>query len=161
MCLFLGQATRIPVSFKPKYGLIICMSFCSKSKTSNIYHLYILNNEPGKSFYVNTSAHMKMEQRFWKLYSYLLFCLTFTDTKEHIFLCHKIKICHVCLRTIPFQRCILYVDNNLVISLGAAAEHTRLCDDKRKGLSSPLRIPHKHRSDKPNFAQGSFHLLEN
>lgn len=55
---------------------------------------------------------------------------------------------------------ILYVDNNLVISLDAAAEHTRLGDDKRKGLSGPLRILHKHRSDKPNFAQGSLHLLE-
>lgn len=33
-------------------------------------------------------------------------------------------IWHVCLRTIPFQRWILYVDNNLVISLDAAAEHT-------------------------------------
>lgn len=68
---------------------------------------------------------------------------------------------HVCLRTILFQRWILYVDNNLVISLGAAAEHTHLCNDKRKGLASPLRIPHKHSSDKPNFAQGTLYLLEN
>lgn len=107
---------------------------------------------------------MEIEQRFWKLYSYLRFVWPSLAPKTKFFsITHtqKKRIWHVCLRTIPFQRWILYVDNNLVISLGAAAEHTRLCDDKRKGLSGPLRIPHKHRSDKPNFAQGSLHLLEN
>lgn len=56
---------------------------------------------------------------------------------------------------------ISYVDKNPVISLDAAAEHTHLCDDKQKGLSGPLRIARKHCSDKPNFAQGFPHLLEN
>lgn len=112
--------------------------------------------------HVNKAADMKKKKKGFQNYIYLLFVWPSPAPKHHIFLHRKKKkIWHVCLRTIPFQRWILYVDNNLVISLGAAAEHTHLCDDKRKGLSGPLRIPHKHRSDKPNFAQGSLHLLEN
>lgn len=101
---------------------------------------------------------MQKEQMFWKWYSYLLFVWSSLAQKT-ILLTNTIR--NVCLRAIPFQRTILYVGNNLVISLDTAAEQTRLCDGKLKGLSGPLRIPHKHRLDKPNFAQGSLHLPEN
>lgn len=113
-----------------------------------------------ESFFVNKVVLIKAEQRFEHFTVLFAVCLTFTGTK--ILLLHYTKTgWHVCLRTVQFQRWISYVDNSAVISLGAAAEHTRLCNDKREGLSSPLRIPHKHRSDKPNFAQGSLHLLQN
>ena len=111
-----------------------------------------------KSFYVNKVVLMQKEQMFWKWYSYLLFVWPSLAQKT-ILLTNTIR--NVCLRAIPFQRRILYVGNNLVISLDTAAEQTRLCNGKLKGLSGPLRIPHKHRLDKPNFAQGSLHLPEN
>lgn len=83
---------------------------------------------------------------------------------------HWLSYCNTHTRTHTEKKCdtfaqglswILYVDKKFVISLGATAKHTHLCDDKRKGLSGPLRILPKHHSDKPNFAPGSLLLLEN